>query len=247
MDLTQAIQAIAASALEHAEEITEALRNTESDLATAQQQVEDLTNERDKLVENNSRLLGQKGAATARVKELEDRIAALVQQVAEEGEDQEAALERLQNLTEELKQTQTNLATVEKERDVAIAEKSALQESLTYQKAATKLGLPDSLLLERLLELPADRIVVNDDGVLVKAEDSDKTQSFDDFLETQPETIKRVVKLAISGDKEADSEPPQPRPAVGPKAPPADSSKPSDTTAFLKSAGFTGPPALSKA
>lgn len=247
MNIEQALAAIAASSIDQAAAITEAIRGLQGTATAAEARVESLTTERDRLAENNASLLAEKGKANARARDLEGKLSELVKAYGEDGADEAAALDRLKNLTAEL-------TTVKAERDAAIAEKGTAEEKmaelaagLTYRDAAAKLGC-EPIVLQKLLEIPADRIVLAEDGVKVKAAEGDAVQPFDDFLEAQPEATKKLAKLAIAGKAE-DAPGPGPAPkGGGPKAPPtAPPPKAGDAKTYLEKAGFKGPVMPSKA
>jgi hypothetical protein len=92
--------------------------------------------------------------------------------------------------------------------------------------------------------------VLDGDGVKVKAAEGDTTQPFDDFVEAQPESVKKLARLAIAGKPEDEAPPtnPAPKGTAGPKAPPtAPPHKGGDVDSLLAKAGFKGPALPSKA
>jgi len=242
MDLAQAIQAISGSGLENASQIVGVLQQTQQELTTAQQSATSLTEERDRVVEHNNKLLGQKTSAKKEVDQLREKLAKLTAAYAEGGDDEDAALEKLQNLANEIKEVKEKLTAAEQARDAAIAEKGDLEKSLIYQQASVKLGV-EKLLLEKILELPAERLVVSDDGVKVKDKD-DKEVSFEDYLEGQPEEIRRIVSRSVNSDGGGDGGggDDKGKGGGGPTAPPT---SPPDSKGgakqYLQAAGFTGP------
>jgi DNA polymerase III alpha subunit (gram-positive type) len=236
MDLAQAIAAISGSGIDNASQIVSALQSVQQEMSSQAATVTSLTEERDRVVEHNNKLLGQKTAARKEADGLKDKLAKLTASIAEGDGDEEQALERLQNLADELKQTKEKLTTAEQEKEAAISDKTKLEQSLTYQQAAQKLGAKP-IVFEKLLELPADRLLIEGDAVKVKGED-DKLLAFDEFLGTQPADVRELVERAISGKPEDNGTETPPRKTGGPTAPPSNPPKTDLASSYLEKAGF---------
>ena len=247
MDLTQAIKAVEGSGLENAGAIVDAMKSAQTQIATTTQQATELTQERDRLVDNNAKLLGQKGTANGKLKDLQERLSKVLSVVAEGEEDQEKQFEALEKLTEQIKALTKERDNAVKEKDEAIASKGELERGLKIEKAAAKLGIT-SLLMDKLLEIDPDKLIITDDGVKVKGE-GDKELTWDEYLAKQPKEVQRVIQLAVKGegdegegDGEGDSgEGDGEGEKRGPSAPPAKPPQKGKAGAYLKTAGFIGP------
>jgi len=235
MDAAVAIAIISNSELDQKGDIVAAIEQLRAEAA----QVEGLTSEKNKLAENNASLLAQKSTANKRVKELEEKIADLTKAIAADGEDQDAALERFKGLADELKQAKEELTAAQQKEQDAIAAKASLEQQLVYRDAGAKLNVAP-IVFEKLLGLPGDRLAVEGDKVLVKGEGDDaKPQAFSDYLEAQPDDIKKLVAAAMGEVTDGGNPPPKPKP--GPTAPPTEGGKKDDARSTLASMGFKGP------
>ncbi|MFH7241773.1 MAG: hypothetical protein ACHWZW_02880 [Spirulina sp.] len=244
MDIAVAIATINGSELGQKAEVVAAIEALRTELSTAKAQVDGLTEERSKLAENNAGLLAQKANANARLKDLEKKISELTAVIATDGEDQDATLERLKGLGEELQQAKADLANAQQREAEAIAAKAGLEQQLVYRDAGAKLGV-ETVVFEKLLELPGDRIIIDDDGVKVRGEGDDaKLVPFDDYLATQTEAVQRMVKLAMGGT-DSNGQPvsgtaPNGR-KPGPSAPPTSGKPKPSATEAVEALGFKGP------
>lgn len=248
MDIDTAIAIINASELGNKVEVAAAIAALKEVWAGAQTQVTSLAEEKARLVENNATLLGQKAAAKSRVAELEKQMSELVS-AAGDDEDEATAIANLKTLAEDLKKAKADLEAMVTERDSAIAAKADLQGEITYRDASAKLGV-ESVVLQKLLELPADRLIVEGDAVKVKGEgEGAAALTFDEYVEAQPDAIKRMVNLARGsagdggGDRSGGGDTTK---GKGPKAPPSGEPKNTSVASVVSAMGFKGPPTAAK-
>jgi hypothetical protein len=244
MNLQEAIAAAQASGLDNAAVLADFIRTQGADLSSTQEQVRQITEERDRLTDNNSTLLGQKRRAKEERDQWQQKYQAVASQFLQEGDDEEAADKRLSDLAAEVEQLRTAKADAESARDEALKAAGDLQSEVTLRDVSQHLGV-SAVLLKRLIPVEASSYVIEGDDVhvLTKEGETEVKKPWSEVLEAQDPAIQQALQGTVTAPTTTD-EPATPtsRPPRRPSAPPTQPSKEGvkvDTT--LGNMGFKGP------
>ena len=256
MNLQEVLSAIQSSGLENAGSLADFVRNLDGDRASVQQQLDQITTERDRLADNNPQLLGQLKSARRERDQWKEKYQGIATQFMQDGDDEEAAAKRLENLTAEVEALKTARTEAEQARDQAIDQVNKLTGEVTLRDVSAKLGVP-SVLLKPLVPVDPANYVIGDDGVFIKVQDGEETKqvSWSEFLEQQPPEIRQALNVKptennspapANNNSPAPTENSSPAPRKGPSAPPSNPPKPADVNNTLGKLGFKGPSAAKK-
>lgn len=249
MNLQEAIAAVQGSGLENASVVADFIRTQGGDLSSAQENLNSITQERDRLADNNATLLGQKRRATTERDEWKEKFLGIARQFTEEGDDEDAVAKRMDDLKAEVEDLRAGKATAEEERDNAIAETGKLQGEVSLRDVSQHLNV-SAVLLKRLLpDVEPTAYVIDGDDVFVniKGDNDDVAKKpWSEVLEAQPPEIQNALSGSQepSGDDDNTTTNRRKAPTAPPSSPPK--SKAKGVNGSLTRMGFGGPGVAAK-
>ncbi|CAA9385233.1 hypothetical protein AVDCRST_MAG94-5101 [uncultured Leptolyngbya sp.] len=196
-----------------------------------------IEDERDRVVQSKAEILNEK----KKLQVEKDKVQRLLDEAISdvEGESIEEKSGKLKALSQKVAELEK--AKVEAETKATEAETKAVQleQGLLYQRVAAKVGAdPDALT--KLVNLPSDRLSIEDDGVSVWDEAKANKQPLKEYAKTLGEWQSRAIFPEVVAT--APTAPTQQRSQPAPNAPPSSTPKKEVNATSVLSGLYTGIP-----